>query len=456
MIHNPITRNRKITKQWSSSKSNINIQTIQTARFRRLSKEGFWIILGQAMAVIGSVAGVRLLTELLDPVQYGRLALGMTVATLVNQSVFGPLSNGVTRFYAPAAEKGDLVGYLNAVRRLALSATGIIVLMILFAVPGLLLVGRTKWIAITIAALVFSILSGYNSFFNGIQNAARKRSIVAFHQGVEPWVRFLCAVGLLLLLATTGTMALIGYATAMALVLGSQFKFFQKTASKYTSGTNDERHWSRDIWKFSWPISLFGLFTWMQLASDRWALQIFATTKDVGLYAVLFQVGYYPMSMITGMALQFLAPILYQRAGDASDSRRNANVCKLSWYLTWLALCMTVATFLVTYLSHKLIFRVFVAREYASVSYLLPWMLLAGGVFASGQTIALNLMSQMKTQTMMAAKIVTALLGVTLNFAGSYWYGTTGIVAASVLFSTSYFFWMALLSKQEGIKNVCR
>ena len=100
---------------------------IRSERFRRLSKEGFWIVLGQVMAVLGSLVGVRLLTELLDPAAYGELALGMTLATLVNQTVLGPLGNGVTRFYSPAVEQGDLGGYFNAVRRMVLLATGIIV-----------------------------------------------------------------------------------------------------------------------------------------------------------------------------------------------------------------------------------------------------------------------------------------------------------------------------------------
>jgi len=78
-------------------------------------------------------------------------------------------------------------------------------------------------------------------------------------------------------------------------------------------------------------------------------------------------------------------------------------------------------------------------------------MLLAGGVFAAGQTIALNLMSQMKTQIMIAPKLITALLGVGLNFAGAYWYGISGIVIAGVLFSVSYFVWMAVLAKRQGI-----
>ncbi len=154
-------------------------------RFRRLSIEGCWVVLGQAMAVVGSLVGVRLLTELLNPAAYGELALGMTVATLVNQTVLGPLGAGVLRFYAPAVEQGDLDGYLKSVIRLVLSATGIIVLVILLTIAGLLITGRAVWIAIAIAAFVYAILSGYNSILSCIQNAARQRSIVALHQGME-------------------------------------------------------------------------------------------------------------------------------------------------------------------------------------------------------------------------------------------------------------------------------
>ena len=424
----------------------LSIKTLKSERFRRLSKEGFWIVLGQAAAVVGSLVGVRLFTELLDPAAYGELVLGMTVATLVNQTVLGPLGNGVTRFYAPAVEQGDIGGYLNAVRRLAISATGIIVLMILLTVAGLLFAGRTEWITIATAALILAVLSGYNSIFSGIQNAARQRPIVAFHQGMESWARFLVAAALMAWLGATSTVAMVGYAMAAILVLGSQYVYFRKIVLVHITGVDKEKNWQQQIWKYSWPFASWGVFSWAQQVSDRWALGFFATTQEVGLYAVLFQLGYYPISMATSMAMQFLAPIFYQRGGDASDSRRNANVNSLSWRLTWSALSMTGVAFLASLLFHAQIFQVLVAKEYGAVSYLLPWVMLAGGVFAAGQTIALNLMSQMKTHTMMAAKIVTALLGVMLNFSGAYWYGTTGIVIAGVLFSVSYFIWMAALS----------
>jgi len=421
------------------------VSILRSERVRRLSKEGFWVVLGQALAVIGSLVGVRLLTELLGPAAYGELALGMSVATLVNQTVFGPLSSGATRFYAPAVEQGDLGGYLNAVRRLVVSATGIIVLLMLFLVAGLLIAGRMEWIAIATAALIFAILSGYNSILSGIQNAARQRSIVALHQGMESWARFLVAAGLLVLMHASSTVAMAGYSVGMILVLGSQFLFFRGIVLHNVTAADEGRIWKERIWKYSLPFASWGIFTWAQQASDRWALGLFATTQQVGLYAVLFQLGYYPILITSGMVMQFLAPIFYQRAGDASDALRNANVNELSWRLTGLVLGVTGAVFLVTFLLHGQIFRILVAKEYASVSHLLPWMLLAGGLFAAGQTVGLNLMSQMKTYTMSVAKTVSSLLGVIFNVVGAYWDGTRGIVIANVLFSALYFLWMTRL-----------
>jgi len=441
-----------ILQLWMA-KGALGVKAIYSPRFRRLFKESFWIALGQAMAMLGLLVGVRLLTELLDPAAYGELALGLTVASLVNQIVFGPLGGGIIRIYAPAVEQGGFGSYLTAVRQLVCSATVIIALITLIAVVCLLVTGRTELIAIAVAALTFATINGYNSILSGIQNAARQRSIVALHQGFETWARFLVAVGLMLWLGVTSTVAIVGYGVAALMVLGSQYVFFRKIKLRDISVSDNEQIWREQIWKFSWPISIFGIFTWMQLVSDRWALEFFSTTQEVGLYAVLFQLGYYPMAMASGMAMQLLVPIFYQRAGDASDDRRNANVNRLSWRIIWLTLAATGSAFLLSLLFHTQIFGFFVSKNYLTVSHLLPWMLLAGGVFAAAQTIALNIMSQMKTHTMMAAKILTAVLGIAFNCAGAYWYGTSGIVIASVLFSVSLFVWMALLSKQNGVTN---
>jgi O-antigen/teichoic acid export membrane protein len=420
---------------------------IRIQRFRHLFKEGFWIIVGQAMAIIASLVGVRLLTGLLSPAEYGELALGLTISTFVNQTILGPLGQGVMRFYAPAIEDNDIAGYLSAVRQLVSIATIAILCLISISLFTLIFTGQNKWIAITISSLIFASVSGSNLILSGIQNAARQRSIVALHQGAEYWLRFLVAAISIGWLGASSTIAMIGYGLGSAIVTASQSIYFLKAVPNPGTWTDRNKVWQQKIWKYSWPISTFGVFTWFQMASDRWALGLFRGTDEIGMYAVLFQLGYSPISVVTGMAVQFLEPIFFQKSGDGNDSLRNANVSRLGLRLTSLALGLTTIAFCGSLILHSQIFEIFVDKKYRSVSDLFPWMVLSGGIFSASQTIALNLMSQNKTYQMIPFKIMTALFGIVLNFCGGYYYGISGIVTANLIFSVSCLLSMMTLSK---------
>lgn len=421
------------------------LRRFTSSRVRRLGREFIWISLGQAAAVLGAIVGVRLLTELMDPSTYGQLALGMTVATLVQQVVLGPLSNGAIRFYAPAREADALRGYLSAVGHLVLRATGGIVLAAFVLCLGLALAGQSRWIGLSAAAVCFALLTGYNSVLNGIQNAARQRAIVALHQGFASWGRFLLAAGLVLWLGANSTVAMTGYGLAILIVLISQVWFFHRTLLSGTRLSDISRtppdRWKKEIFTYTWPIAVWGIPTWAQLVSSRWALQLFSSTEGVGLYTVLYQLGYYPMSLASGLMLQLLAPVLFQRVGDASSTQRMEQVYVLNRQLIYITLGLTALGFVTAAVLHDLAFDVFVAPEYASVAYLLPWMLLAGGLFAAGQTASLNLMSSLESKSLMLPKVATAAFGIGLSCLGAALFGIPGVVAASVLFGAAYLIW---------------
>lgn len=417
-------------------------------RYRRLAKEASWIVLGQIVAVLGSLVLVRVLTEHLSPAEYGQLALGLTVAGLVNQVVMGGVGSGIGRFYSIAAEQQDLGGYLSASWRLMGYATLAVLVVGLVLISGLRFLGYSQWLGLAVAALVFSVLSGYNSALSGIQNAARQRAVVAFHSGLDAWLKILLALGILFWLGSSSTAVVMGYALSSFLVTGSQFFFLRRLILNQDKPNGESYQWVPQIWAYSWPISTWGIFTWVQQSSDRWALEAFTTTQDVGLYAVLFQLGYTPISLATGLAASFLGPILFQRSGNATDHVRNANVHQLVWRMTSICMVLTLTAFMLALGLHNWFFQWLVAVDYRSVSYLLPWMVLAGGIFAAGQMLALKMMSELKSVTMISAKIGTAILGVLFNLYGAYIAGVTGIVLSAVAFSVIYFLWMFLLSFQ--------
>lgn len=424
------------------------------SRIQRLSKEGGWIVLGQVAVVVGSLVLVRVLTEYLTPEQYGELALGLTVALLVNQVVMGGVVSGIGRYYSIAFEKKDLGGYLQASFRLlgysVLAVIGIGIALVF----GLSWLGHDQWLGLAIAGMIFAVLSGCNSTLSGIQNAARQRAIVAFHRGLEAWLKIGLAVAVLVWMGTSSTAVVLGYIGATLLVTFSQLFFLRRTIP---SARFDEqiqhRDWVRPIWTFSWPFSTWGIFTWAQQVSDRWALESFASTHEVGQYVVVYQLGYVPISMVTGLMASLIGPLLYQRSGEATDYMRNASVHRNSWRIAWASLAVSAGAFLFTWLFHTWLFQWLVAESFRGVSHFLPWVVLAGGLFAAGQMLSLKLMSEIRSHSLMPVKVGTALLGIMANILGAWWYGISGVVAALVFFSAVYVLWTMLLASR--LPNRC-
>ena len=377
----------------------------ESGRLRRLSGEGAWILLGQAATVAGALVLVRVLTEHLDPAVYGELALGLTVAGLLQQVVLGGVTAGARRFYAVAAERGDLGGYrLGAARLLGLAAAAILTGGVLVT-GGLWLSGLEAWAGLAAAASLLALLTGTNGVLNAVQNAARRRPVVALHQSLESWLKI-----------------------ALALAAG-------------------DGRWLREIWLYCWPFSAWGVFTWMQQASDRWSLEAFASTGEVGLYAVVFQLGYVPATLLLSMAMAFLGPIFFQRSGDAADAERVAGVHRLAWRFLAAALAVTGLAFGAALALHGWLFGFLVSAEYREVSYLLPWVILAGGLFAAAQMLALKLMSEMKTRELLVPKIATALAGVAFNVVGALLAGLHGGVGGLLAFAVCYLLWMLWIGR---------
>lgn len=436
----------KLHSQTQSQFETQMTSAVKAGRLSRILKESFWIVFGQAMAVCGSLAAVRVLTGMLDPVAYGELALGMSLSLIINHVIIGPLYSGVTRFYTAAVERHDFLGYIKAIQQLTLLSTFLIAFLALITGAVLVLANEMAWLTIALVAFLFAVIGGYNSILNGMQNAARQRFTVAFHQGAESWAKLVFAALLLYWLRETSTVAMIGYCVGSTLIVASQVLFFRKNFPREQSREGDSAYWRVKIRAYSWPFMAWGIFTGAHLLSDRWALQTFATVYEVGLYSVLYQLGNYPMTIATGLAMEFLAPILFQRSGDGRSSVRNADVNRLSWRLTFGALGVALLGFLLGLIFHRHLFQLFVNIKYHSVSYLLPWMLLSGGFYAAGQTITLNLMSQMKSRAMVEVKIFTALTGIILNFSGAYYFGLNGVVVAGLIFAVGYFFCMSMLA----------
>lgn len=423
-----------------------------------LGREFLWVVVGQGTAALGAVVGICLLTRALPPSAYGKLALGLTAATFAQQTLFSPLSAAALRYFAPAREAGELGPYFRSIRALAwnafllLTGAGIAALVLLLALDG------GAWLRLTAGAVVFAALVGACSLLDGVQNAARQRAVVAWHDGVAPWARFLLAVALVAALGASGDAAMTGFVAATALLLASQWWFYRRRLAHIRCRHEPERpedttRWRGTLFDYGWPFVTWGLFSWAQLASDRWALEAFVSTQAVGLYAVLFQVGYYPMTLLSGLLSQLLVPVLFARAGDGRDPARFDDARRLNRRLLVLMAAFTATGVAGATLVHRPLFALLVAPEYRVMSGLLPAVVAAGGLFACGQAAALTLLSAGTSRRLLGPKVATGLLGIALNGVGAALWGVQGVVAANVLTAVAYVSWVLLVAESGGVSE---
>jgi O-antigen/teichoic acid export membrane protein len=422
-----------------------------TSRVKRLSFEIFWVGLGQALSVIGGLVGVRLLTDLLAPDIYGELTLGLTAAAFSNQIIYGPLANSFLRFFAPAKEANQLSQYFEGIKTILTKTMFVIVGIFIPIFVFSLVIGYGKWIPLLALSLILSVLIGCNLSFDTIQNAARQRPVVALHQGAGQWLKFIVAVILINILGSFSTIALLGFIFSAATIFVSQCYFFRRIIAplinerRLFSFSMNNNDWSRKMYSYAWPFSTFGLFTWALLSSDRWALQLFTSTSEVGLYSVLFQLGYLPMVLMSTLLTQIVLPVIFSKAGDGTDSTRTNAAYKMNVKLTVASFVLAMVVSAVTYFYHKQIFSYLVAPAYRHISMLLPFMTLASGLFMTAETAALFLTINLDTRILIKPKIVTAILGILFNLIGAYLFGIRGIVFACIGFAILYFLWISLL-----------
>lgn len=424
----------------------------QKERFFRLAREFGWIFVGQLASVLGALVLVRVLTEHLSPDEYGRLALAMTFGTLMGQVVLS-FNAGVGRYFSFAWDEKDLRNFRSGVVRLCCIAGMMVTLLTLIVAILLKITGSGCWISILLLTAFFSYVAGCSSCLNSIQTAARQRASVALHSGGEAWLKIGLVLFTMTIFGSQCGPVVVGYTLASLLACLSQFYWVNRFVEKQKDCAVPSRpgFWEKRILWFSWPISFFGFFTWMQISSERWALERFSTTAEVGQYAVLYQLGYSPISIFSGLAITLLAPILYQRFNSLGDLGNQHTAHIISWNTTYLALGFTTLGFVMTMLCHKWIFQLFVAEPFQGTSFLLPWVVLAGGFFSAGQVLSLKMMAEMRTRLLLTLKIFSALLGLGANILGAWLFGISGVIMGMLVFSVVYFLWAALLTVRPCI-----
>ena len=144
---------------------------------------------------------------------------------------------------------------------------------------------------------------------------------------------------------------------------------------------------------------------------------------------------------------QFAEPVLFRQAGDGTHTERINRAQRNTQRILAGAFILVLLAVIAAALLHPLIFQLFAAPDYRSVSGLMPVMVLSGGMFACGQIASMTQLNRGESRALIWPKITTAIAGTLFNIIGAAWMGLPGVVYAGATFSILYLAWVYLLHR---------
>ncbi len=425
-------------------------------RLKKATKEISSISLGYFFTAIGGLLGVRILTAYLTPSQYGELALGITMGGFFYSVLIGPLTNGITRFFSIAKEKKEIRFYLFNVFKIILKSSTLISLLSLIVIILIFFSGNLEWLNLAILSIAFGLIYSLNNLILGLQIATRERLKVSLNQALITFSRFFIAVLFIKLFGASGKVAMFGQFIGLIIVFIIQINLLIPDLRRYISKEvtkTREVDWQKKIISFSRPLIIIGSLNWIRIAAEKWGI-IFFTNYDeaLGYYAIIYQFGYYPISLLINLLTNYLKPIYFERAGDNKERLLSTYILGIKIFISILIAFTFLIYFVFNY--RDIIFDIILDDKYKSVSYLIGIMMMSSLLNESTSFVTLLMQTKRDTKTLLKPNALSYILGLLLTLTGAYLYGLYGVVLASLLNSSIRFIYFSLLCKNHYKKLI--
>lgn len=380
--------------------------------------ETFIVITGKTLVVVGSLAGVKILTSLLARESYGELTVLLSLV-LISQYTFGiGLEQTAMRYFSMSKNQCTLHLYIK--KLLFWWFAGSVAVVVFLVIIRLFVLTRISLPLLGGCVFVATAGMGLN-LFCGIHSGARNRLLVAFLQPMTEWGRFIVATVCILTIGTNVSSVILGFSLTMGGAL-CVYAFFTKRLFNHMTPSTYGKKVLIDNGYF-WTMVIGGFFSWIQIFSDRWCVAYFLNPADTGLYQALYQISYSPALIISSMLLTIIAPILFHHAQDGKNKTQMRVVMNRYNRFILCLMALSLTAFAAAWLVKDLIPALLLGENYRSSSSYFPWMVLSGMLFMLAQQFILSLCAGMKMSTIIFLRAsigIAALLcyGISVYYAG--------------------------------------
>lgn len=408
--------------------------------------------MGQVGVACGGLLGVKLLTQVIDTSEFGRLMLANTIMTLIGINFFGPFGQGIMRFWAICKERGNVDALYKITGRFT-RYTGIAgIFGIIISCLLLVAIKNRDWIVLLMLSLITGAVTGLSDLRISALTAMRRRKHIAILQMTNAFLKPLLAVFLIVLTIAKANVAILGYLLAAFFVFSIAHHLYSRAAF----GTYLPRHkpdpdiaslqsLNKELLSFCWPFLTWGIFGWIHSSCDRWALQTFHGSDIVGAFAVVSQLAVYPINFASEFFTTLFMPIAFQKAGDIryKHSINSANKTLLTMTIVYVS--AAAALLGLSVILHRPLILLISNERFAELSYLLPGLTAAWALFYLGQVLSQFGLLSNKTKLYIAPKITVSVIAALAVFYLSFRMGASGVMIGLLLAGAIYSLWCGII-----------
>lgn len=408
---------------------------------KTITGEAFWVGAGILFSILALLAGTRILTALLSPTEYGKLALALSVAALCVHICGIPVAQTAVRFYSAYLQAGKIQDLTTFLTRSLSWAVGII----FFAGSALALMAQwidglpDKWFVFL--TTLFAGCLVVNRIALGIEDAARKRRFRAVAQSGFEVGRFAAGIGMVIVLNDSRAWpVLTGFLMAAVPLIAAHVYYFRHrlfTGTPVSRGTPAQGGTAGQLTRFQLPLIISNGCIWVVMMTERWALQKYGTLSDVGGYTAVYQLSFVPMLFISSFLIIVTEPVMYQFVGLDHGTDAETRAFSVNRFIALAILTVSALLFIFLYFFHPQVSRFLLGPEFRHYSWLFPWLVLSGGFFATAQQLLLKLSCEMMTGRLAGLWAGVAITAILSYSAGACWWQLNGLMAAVVMVNGS-------------------
>lgn len=399
---------------------------------RRIAGEGAWVAGGQIVSAIAALVSIRIMTELLTPGEFGRLALLAGVAALALGLSATPRLQALLRYYADwtRAGRGDVLRRTGArlIGRLVAVAACVIVAGWIIAGPVFDEIWFTGFL---VAALL--VVDSLRSFEVSLFNAARRQHVVALVTASDAMTRPLMAIAAVMIFGASAEAALGGYLIGSALVvlvmrLTTRLEGTGLTEAdrSLAAGRASETDLAAAIRRYALPLSPLAIFGWLSGMGDRYVIGGMLGLEQAGLYAAAYGIASRPFLMLAGIVELTMRPVL-QNAIAQQNAALIGRAKKGLLLMTASGAAFGVLGFLLLSVP---VGSLLLAADYRSATSLMPWIALGYALYVTSNVFSRLCYAFDDTRAVLILTAAGSVVGISVLVPAVIFFGLFGAAAA--------------------------